>query len=693
MAEVSLNNIRNIGIMAHIDAGKTTTTERMLYYTGIVHKMGEVHEGTATMDWMVQEQERGVTITSAATTCSWRDKQINILDTPGHVDFTVEVERSLRVLDGAIAVFCAVGGVQPQSETVWRQSERYNVPKIAFVNKMDRVGADFFKVINNMEEKIHANPIAVQIPYIKDEEFSGIIDLIQMKLFTWEDELGEKMISGEIPSDYLEKAKSFRENMLDNIAEFDEKIMEKYLEGEKLLEGEINLLIRKATIANAVHPVLCGTALKNKGIQHLLDAIVNYLPAPVDVPPIQGHNPKNEKIEERKADIKEPFSALAFKIVTDPFVGRFTYVRVYSGKLKLGMNIYNASRNKNERVSKIMRMHAASRTELDEIGPGEIVGLVGLKETFTGDTLCLKQRKIILEKMEFPEPVISVVVEPKTQADFKKLDESLKKLEEEDPTFKIKHDEDTGQLLIEGMGEFHLEIIVDRLLREFKVQANVGNPHVTYRETFHESYTHELEYKRELSGKNQYAKIKVCFEPVKRGQGILFENKTSFAEIPKEYVEAVKQGIEEAAQNGPLAGYETVDFKATLVKATKDDLNSTDVAFRMAGAQAFRDVSDKIKASLLEPVMKLEVTTPDDHTGDIINDLNIRRAKIEGMARENNFQIITAFVPLAKMFGYATDLRSASQGRASYSMEFDHFQELPGKLQQELLNKMKGLIF
>ncbi|MFA7577902.1 MAG: elongation factor G [Candidatus Muiribacteriota bacterium] len=693
VADTALNNIRNIGIMAHIDAGKTTTTERILYYTGIIHKMGEVHEGTATMDWMVQEQERGVTITSAATTCFWKEKQINIIDTPGHVDFTVEVERSLRVLDGAVAVFCAVGGVQPQSETVWRQSERYHVPKIAFINKMDRTGADFYKVVKAMKEKLHANPILLQIPYIDNEEFSGIINLINMKLYLYEDDLGEKITENEIPVSYYEKAKNAREELIDSVAEYDENLMEKYLEGEELTKIELQTLIRKATTLNKINPVICGTSLKNKGVQLLLDAIVEYLPSPLEVPAIKGINPKTDNEEERHADSGEPFSALAFKIVTDPFVGRFTYIRVYSGKLKVGSMVYNSTRDKNERVSKIMRMHANSRTELQEIGPGEIVGVVGPKETYTGDTFCAKERKIILEKMDFPEPVISVVLEPKTQADYSKLIDSLKKLIDEDPTFRVKTDEETGQLLIEGMGEFHLEIIIDRLFREFKVQANVGKPHVTYRETITVSQQISYEYKKELAGKAQYAFVKVLFEPAERNTGISFENKVSLDKLPKEFAKGVMEGIMEAAKNGPLAGYEVVDFKATLIDAQKDDMYSTDISFRMAGASAFREITSRVDFKLLEPMMKLEVITPDDYTGDIINDLNMRRAKIEGMLRENNYQIINSHAPLAEMFGYATELRNCSQGRASYSMLFDHFEEVPPKIQKDLIDKMRGLIY
>ncbi len=689
--ENSLKKTRNIGIMAHIDAGKTTTTERILYYTGIVHRMGEVHEGTATMDWMVQEQERGITITSAATTCFWQDHQINIIDTPGHVDFTAEVERSLRVLDGSVAVFCAVGGVQPQSETVWRQAERYKIPRISFINKMDRIGADFYKVVREMEEKIHANPVPIQIPIMEDHEFAGIIDLIKMKQIVYSDENGLKFTFEDIPEKYLEKANEMREALIDQVAEFDEELMMKFLEGEKLTEHELTSLIRKAVISNSIHPVLLGSSLKNRGVQRLLDLIVELLPSPLDVPPVEGIDPKNDEKITREAKASEPLSAIAFKVVSDPFVGRLTYVRVYSGKLKLGLNVYNSTRNENERISKILRMHANSRKELKEVGPGEIVGIVGFKNTFTGDTICQKDRKIILEEMNFPTPVISIVLEPKTQADMAKLNESLAKLADEDPTFRVKTDEETGQLLIEGMGELHLEIIVDRLLREFKVAANVGQPHVSYRETLVSTHDIKEEYRREIGGKNQYAYMEVAISPAERGSGVLFENKVSTNILPKEFAEAVKEGFQEAAQNGPLCHYEFVDFKVVLKKAKVDDLNSTDVSFRMAAAAIFRSLADKAKNVLLEPLVKLEIVTPDDYTGEIINDLNTRRAQVEGMIRENNFQIIHAHAPLAELFGYATDIRSLSQGRASYSMLFERYEQVPEKIQTEIVNRMRGI--
>ncbi|MCK9224115.1 MAG: elongation factor G [Candidatus Muirbacterium halophilum] len=693
MAENSLKKIRNIGIMAHIDAGKTTTTERILYYTGKVHKIGEVHEGTATMDWMVQEQERGITISSAATTCFWKDTQINIIDTPGHVDFTIEVERSLRVLDGAVAVFCAVGGVQPQSETVWRQADRYNVPRISFINKMDRTGADFFKAVKAMEEKLGANPVLLHIPYFQDDDFSGIIDLIKMKHIVYFDDLGEKFDYLDIPSSIYDQAFEYREKLIDSVAEYDEELMEKYLEGEELTEEEIISLIRKATVAADIHPVLCGTSLKNRGIQMLLDGIVDYLPSPLEVLPVKGKKPGKEEVEERKCSFSEPLTALAFKVVSDSFIGRLTYVRIYSGKLKVGANVFNPTRNTNERISKIMRMHAESREELKESGPGEIVAVVGLKDTFTGDTICEKSRQIVLEKMDFPETVISIVLEPKTQADTKKMLESLDKLQDEDPTFKVKCDENTGQLLIKGMGELHLEIIVDRLLREFKVEANIGKPRVTYKETLSEPGIVVVEYNRDFSGKSLFAYVKIEFIPGNTGSGIVFENKVALSRLPKEYVNAVEEGIRDASLNGPLAGFESVDYKAVLLDAKFDEISSNDVSFKMAGAQAYRELGQKAEFSLLEPVMKLEVLTPDEYTGDVISDLNSRRAKIEGMARENNFQIIHAHAPLGEMFGYATDLRSSSQGRASYTMQTDRFDKMPEKLQTEIINRIKGICY
>jgi len=689
--ENSLKRTRNIGIMAHIDAGKTTTTERILYYTGIVHRMGEVHEGTATMDWMVQEQERGITITSAATTCFWKDHQINIIDTPGHVDFTAEVERSLRVLDGSVAVFCAVGGVQPQSETVWRQAERYGVPRISFVNKMDRVGANFYRVLREMEEKIHANPVPIQIPIMEEHEFAGIIDLIKMKQIVNADEEGLKFSYEDIPEKYLEKAREMRESLVDKVAEFDEELMMKFLEGEPLTEEELISLIRKAVLSNRIHPVLLGSSLKNRGVQRLLDLIVELLPSPLDVPPVEGIDPGTEEKVTRKPEVSEPLSALAFKVVSDPFVGRLTYLRVYSGKLKLGLNVYNSSRDNNERISKILRMHANSRKELKEVGPGEIVGVVGLKNTFTGDTICQKDRKIILEQMNFPTPVISIVLEPKTQADMKKLTESLAKLADEDPTFRVRTDEETGQLLIQGMGELHLEIIIDRLLREFKVVANVGNPHVTYRETLLSSHEIKEEYKREIGGKTQYAYMEVAISPAERGAGFIFENQVSTNILPKEFARAVREGFEEAARNGPLCHYEFVDFKVILRKARVDDISSTDVSFRMAAASIFRSLADKAENVLLEPFMKLEIITPDDYTGEIINDLNTRRAQVEGMIRGNDFQVIHAHAPLAGLFGYATDIRSLSQGRASYTMQFEKYEQVPEKLQNEIINRMRGI--
>ncbi|MEW8959238.1 MAG: elongation factor G [Moorella sp. (in: firmicutes)] len=688
--EYPLEKTRNIGIMAHIDAGKTTTTERILFYTGRVHRLGEVHDGNATMDWMVQEQERGITITSAATTCFWRDHRINIIDTPGHVDFTVEVERSLRVLDGAIAVFCSVGGVEPQSETVWRQADKYGVPRIAYINKMDRVGADFFRGVKMIAERLGANPVPIQLPIGAEENFRGMVDLIRMKALYFPDELGTVIEEGPIPADMEDLVREYREKLLEAVAESDEELMVKYLEGEELTEEEIKAGIRKATIAVKMVPVLCGSSFKNKGVQPLLDAVVDFLPAPTDIPAIHGIDPETGAEDERHSSDNEPFAALAFKIMADPYVGKLTFFRVYSGTIKSGSYVYNSTKGRRERIGRILRMHANHREEVDEAYAGDIAAAVGLKETTTGDTLCDEQHPIILESMEFPEPVISVAIEPKTKADQEKLSTALQKLAEEDPTFKMHTDPETGQTIISGMGELHLEIIVDRLMREFKVGANVGRPQVAYKETIRRPVKAEGKFIRQTGGRGQYGHVVIEVEPQERGKGYEFVNKIVGGVVPKEYVPAVDAGIQEAMNNGVLAGYPVVDVKVSLVDGSYHEVDSSEMAFKIAGSLAFKDAAKKAGPVLLEPIMKVEVVVPEEYMGDVIGDLNARRGRLEGMEPRAGAQVIHAFVPLAEMFGYATDLRSRTQGRGTYVMQFDHYEEVPQNIAEEIIAKRQG---
>ncbi|MEK7238833.1 MAG: elongation factor G, partial [Nitrospirota bacterium] len=662
--------------MAHIDAGKTTTTERILYYTGVTYKMGEVHEGTAVMDWMPQEQERGITITSAATTCLWKDYRINIIDTPGHVDFTIEVERSLRVLDGAVAVFDAVAGVEPQSETVWRQANKYNVPRIAFINKMDRVGADFFMSVNSMIERLGAKPIPVQIPIGKEEAFKGTIDLINMKACIFDNEaLGAKFVEADIPQEFLPQAIEHREKMIESLADFDEVIMDKYLSGEDIDAGIIKAALRRGTIELRITPVICGSAFKNKGVQQLLDAIIDYLPCPLDIPSIRGTDPHTGKEVRRKASDSEPFSALAFKIMSDPFVGQLTFIRVYSGVMSTGSYVYNATKDVKERVGRLLKMHANKREDIKEIYVGDIAAVVGLKSTLTGDTLCNEDHPVILEAMEFPAPVISVAIEPKTKADQEKLSISLSKLAQEDPSFKVSYNEETGQTIISGMGELHLEIIVDRLLREFKVGANVGKPQVAYRETIRKKTKAEGKYIRQSGGRGQYGHVYIEIEPLEPGKNFEFVNKIVGGTIPREYIPAVEKGIKEALENGVLAGYPVVDVKVTLFDGSYHEVDSSEMAFKIAGSMAFKSAAGKAVPVLLEPVMNIEVVTPDEYMGDVIGDLNSRRGKIHTMTQRAKSQVISAEVPLSSMFGYATDLRSKTQGRATYTMQFSHYAE------------------
>jgi len=683
-----LEKTRNIGIMAHIDAGKTTTTERILYYTGRVHKMGEVHDGAAVMDWMEQEQERGITITSAATTAQWRDHRINIIDTPGHVDFTVEVERSLRVLDGAIALFCSVGGVEPQSETVWRQADKYEVPRIAFVNKMDRMGADFFRVIKMMKERLGANAVPVQLPIGSEDEFKGVVDLIEMDAIVYEDELGVNFERVEIPDEYKEQAEEYRENLLEQLSEFDDELMLKYIEEEEITTEDIMNGIRKAVINVNLIPVLCGSAFKNKGVQMLLDAIVDYMPSPLDVPPVEGENPDTGEVETRPADDDAPFSALAFKIMTDPYVGKLAFFRAYSGVLEAGSYIYNSTSEERERIGRILQMHANHREERDNVYAGDLAAAVGLKNTSTGDTLCDPDHPIILESMEFPEPVISVAIEPKSQADEDKLSQSLMKLAEEDPTFQVRSDEETGQTIIKGMGELHLEVIVDRLLREFKVDANIGKPRVAYRETITRKVEDvEGKFIRQSGGRGQYGHVIIDMEPNDEGAGFEFENKITGGAIPKDYIGPVEDGIEEAMENGIQAGYPVVDIKVTLKDGSFHEVDSSEMAFKIAGSMAFREAAKRARPRILEPVMEVEVVVPEDYMGDVIGDLNGRRGRIEGMERRANAQVVNAYVPLAEMFGYATDLRSKTQGRATYTMQFSHYEKTPKNVAKEILGE------
>lgn len=685
-----LEKTRNIGIMAHIDAGKTTTTERILFYTGKVHKIGEVHDGAATMDWMVQEQERGITITSAATTCQWGDHCINIIDTPGHVDFTVEVERSLRVLDGAVAVFCSVGGVEPQSETVWRQADKYGVPRIAYINKMDRVGADFFRGINMIRERLGANPVALQLPIGSEEKFKGIVDLINQNAIIYVDDLGTKSELAGIPEDMLELVAEYREKVIEAAAESDEELMLKYLEGEELTVDEIKRGLRNATLAVKMIPVMCGSSFKNKGVQPLLDAIVDYLPAPTDVPPIKGVNPATGGEDIRAAADDQPFAALAFKIMADPYVGKLTFFRVYSGVLASGSYVFNSTKNKRERVGRILKMHANHREEISQVYTGDIASAVGLRDTATGDTLCDEKSPIVLESMEFPEPVISVAIEPKTKADQDKMGIALAKLSDEDPTFRMHTDPETGQTIISGMGELHLEIIVDRLLREFKVDANVGRPQVAYRETIKGKAKAEGKFVRQSGGRGQYGHVVLEIEPAEPGTGYEFLNKIVGGVIPKEYIPAVDAGIKEAMENGVLAGYPMIDMKATLLDGSFHEVDSSEMAFKIAGSMGFKSAAQKSGAVLLEPIVKVEVVVMDEYMGDVIGDLNSRRGRIEEMEPRGNTQVIHSTVPLAEMFGYATDLRSRTQGRGTYTMQFSHYAEVPQNIAEGIIARRHG---
>ncbi|MBQ7255472.1 MAG: elongation factor G [Oscillospiraceae bacterium] len=685
--KVSLENTRNIGIMAHIDAGKTTTTERILFYTGVNYRLGETHDGTATMDWMEQEQERGITITSAATTCFWKGTRINIIDTPGHVDFTVEVERSLRVLDGSVTVLCAKGGVEPQTETVWRQADKYNVPRMVYINKMDIMGANFYHVLDMMHERLKCNAVPIQLPIGAEADFRGVIDLIRMKAYVFYDELGKDMREEEIPADLLETAKEYREKLLEAVSDEDEEIMESYLEGKEVSEKAIKRAIRKATIGVRMIPVTCGTSYKNKGVQELLDAIVEYMPSPLDKPAITGTNPATGKEESRPADDSAPFSALAFKIATDPYVGKLCFFRVYSGSLDAGATVKNSVKDSRERMGRILQMHANHREDIETVYSGDIAAAVGLKNTTTGDTLCDPSHPIILESMEFPEPVIRVAIEPKTKAGQEKMGIALMKLSEEDPTFRTYTDEETGQTIIAGMGELHLEIIVDRLLREFKVEANVGAPQVAYKETIRKQVDQDTKYARQSGGKGQYGHVKIIVEPNESGKGYEFINKTVGGSVPKEYIPAVDAGIQGAMQAGVLAGYPVVDVKVTLYDGSYHEVDSSEMAFKIAGSMAFKEACRKADPVILEPIMKVSVIVPEEYMGDVIGDINARRGSVLGMEPRNGAQQIDANVPLSNMFGYATDLRSKTQGRGQYVMEPSHYIELPKSLQEEIMEK------
>ena len=682
--KVSLEKTRNIGIMAHIDAGKTTTTERILYYTGVNYKLGETHEGTATMDWMEQEQERGITITSAATTCFWKNHRINIIDTPGHVDFTVEVERSLRVLDGSVTVMCAKGGVEPQSETVWRQADHYHVPRMIYVNKMDIMGADFYNVLRMIDERLKCNAVPIQLPIGKEAEFRGIIDLVEMNADVYYDEMGKDMRVEEIPEDMRELAEEYREKMLDAVSMFDDEIMEMYLEGKEIPTAKIRAAIRKATVAVEMIPVVCGTSYRNKGVQKLLDAIVDYMPAPTDIPAIEGINPKTDEEDKREPSDDEPFSALAFKIMTDPYVGRLSFFRVYSGTLNTGSSVLNSTKNVRERMGRILQMHANHREDIETVYSGDIAAAVGLKNTTTGDTLCDEKHPIILESMEFPEPVIRVAIEPKTKAGQEKMGIALMKLAEEDPTFKTYTDEETGQTIIAGMGELHLEIIVDRLLREFKVEANVGAPQVAYKETITKAVDQDTKYARQSGGKGQYGHVKIHVEPNESGKGYEFVNATVGGSVPKEYIPAVDAGIQGAMLAGVLAGYPVVDVKVTLYDGSYHEVDSSEMAFKIAGSMAFKEACQKAGPTLLEPIMKVSVIVPDEYMGDVIGDLNSRRGQIIQLEARPGAQQIDAHVPLAEMFGYATDLRSRTQGRGQYTMEPSHYIEIPKNIREKI---------
>ena len=684
--QYSLENTRNIGIMAHIDAGKTTTTERILFYTGVNHKLGETHEGTATMDWMAQEQERGITITSAATTCFWKGNRINIIDTPGHVDFTVEVERSLRVLDGCVTVLCAKGGVEPQSETVWRQADHYNVPRMIYINKMDIMGANFYNVVDMVHERLRCNAVPIQLPIGSEADFRGIIDLLEMKADVYYDDLGKDMRVEEIPEDMRAEAEEYRTQLLEAVADFDDEIMEMYLEGEEIPTEMIKAAIRKATTQVKFVPIVCGASYKNKGVQKLLDAIVDYMPSPLDIPPITGTVPKTDEVEHRSADDSEPFSALAFKIMTDPYVGRLAFFRVYSGTIEAGKSVLNSTKGQRERLGRILLMHANHREDITQVYSGDIAAAVGLKNTTTGDTLCDEKYPIVLESMEFPEPVIRVAIEPKTKAGQEKMDIALGKLAEEDPTFKAYTDEETGQTIIAGMGELHLEIIVDRLLREFRVEANVGRPQVSYKETITKAATVDTRYARQTGGKGQFAHVKLMVEPNEPGKGYEFINQITGGAIPKEFIPCVDQGIQGAMQAGVLAGYEVVDVKVTLLDGSYHEVDSSEMAFKICGSMAFKEACQKAGPTLLEPIMKVVVTAPESYMGDVMGDINARRGQIAGTDIRNGAAIVTANVPLASMFGYATDLRSKTQGRATYSMEPSHFVELPKSLQEKIIH-------
>ena len=688
--KVSLEKTRNIGIMAHIDAGKTTTTERILYYTGVNYKLGETHEGTATMDWMEQEQERGITITSAATTCFWKNHRINIIDTPGHVDFTVEVERSLRVLDGSVTVMCAKGGVEPQSETVWRQADHYHVPRMIYVNKMDIMGADFYNVLRMIDERLKCNAVPIQLPIGKEAEFRGIIDLVEMNADVYYDEMGKDMRVEEIPEDMRELAEEYREKLLDAVSMFDDEIMEMYLEGKEIPTAKIRAAIRKATVAVEMIPVVCGTSYRNKGVQKLLDAIVDYMPAPTDIPAIEGINPKTDEEDKREPSDDEPFSALAFKIMTDPYVGRLSFFRVYSGTLNTGSSVLNSTKNVRERMGRILQMHANHREDIETVYSGDIAAAVGLKNTTTGDTLCDEKHPIILESMEFPEPVIRVAIEPKTKAGQEKMGIALMKLAEEDPTFKTYTDEETGQTIIAGMGELQLEIIVDRLLREFKVEANVGAPQVAYKETITKAVDQDTKYARQSGGKGQYGHVKIHVEPNESGKGYEFVNATVGGSVPKEYIPAVDAGIQGAMLAGVLAGYPVVDVKVTLYDGSYHEVDSSEMAFKIAGSMAFKEACQKAGPTLLEPIMKVSVIVPDEYMGDVIGDLNSRRGQIQGFEARSGAQQIDAFVPLAEMFGYATDLRSRTQGRGQYTMEPSHYIEIPKSIQEKIIDQRTG---
>lgn len=688
--QFSLEKTRNIGIMAHIDAGKTTTTERILFYTGRVHKIGETHDGGATMDWMVQEQERGITITSAATTCQWNDHRINIIDTPGHVDFTVEVERSLRVLDGSVAVFCAKGGVEPQSETVWRQADKYGVPRMAYVNKMDILGADFYNVVDMMKTRLGANPVPLQLPIGSEDVFKGMVDLIEMKAIVYTDDLGKTSEATEIPEEMKDDAELYRQNLLDAVAESDDELMMKYLEGEEITAEEIKAAIRKATIACKMTPVLCGSSYKNKGVQPMLDAVVDYMPSPIDIPAIKGVDPDTGAEDKREASDDLPFSALAFKIMADPYVGKLAFFRVYSGTLASGSYVFNSTKGKKERIGRILQMHANRREEIEMVYTGDIAAAVGLKDTVTGDTLCDDKAPIILESMVFPEPVISVAVEPKTKADQEKMSIALTRLAEEDPTFRMSTDQETGQCIIAGMGELHLEIIVDRMLREFKVDCTVGKPQVAYRETIRKQVKTEGKFVRQSGGRGQYGHCVLELYPQEPGQGFTFENKVVGGAIPKEYISPIEAGIKEAMENGVVAGYPMVDIKVVVIDGSYHDVDSSEMAFKIAGSMGFRAGAQKATPVLLEPYMKVEVVVPEEYMGDVIGDLNSRRGRIDGMEARAGAQVIKSFVPLSEMFGYATDLRSKTQGRGNYSMEISHYDEVPKNISEAIVAKNKG---